>query len=178
MTSNINIRQLLLLLSLIWLGSCKTPAITAKTEDRSIPGTYVGNKDSTNAATLNWREYFKDPALIALIDTALHHNQELNIMMQEIEMSKNEVMARKGEYLPFLNFRGGAGPDRAGKYTWDGFSEDDLRALKSAYKRLFLKKDLNMSIALSSLKATSAASNAHVADLIQFVESSSRGVTR
>jgi NodT family efflux transporter outer membrane factor (OMF) lipoprotein len=76
---------------------------------------------------MNWREYFKDPKLIALIDTALQNNQELNIMMQEIEMGKNEVMVRKGEYLPFLNFRGGAGPDRAGKYTWDGFSEDDLK---------------------------------------------------
>lgn len=127
MTNNLNIRQLLVLLSLIWLGSCKTPAITAKTEDRSTPGNYVGKNDTTNAAAMNWREYFKEQALIALIDTALLHNQELNIMMQEIEMSRNEVMARKGEYLPFLNFRSGAGPERAGKYTWDGFSEDDLK---------------------------------------------------
>ena len=59
-----------------------------------------------------------------------------------------------------------------------GFSEDDIRALKSAYKRLFLKKDQNMSIALSSLKATAAASNPHVVDLIAFVENSPRGVTR
>lgn len=59
-----------------------------------------------------------------------------------------------------------------------GFSEDDLRALKSAYKRLFLKKDINMSVAISSLKATSSASNSHVSSLIKFVESSTRGVTR
>ena len=59
-----------------------------------------------------------------------------------------------------------------------GFSEGDLRDLKSAYKKLFLKKDLNLGIALSSLKATAAASNPHVAKLIEFVESSTRGVTR
>jgi UDP-N-acetylglucosamine acyltransferase len=59
-----------------------------------------------------------------------------------------------------------------------GFSEQDLRALKSAYKQLFLKKDHNMSIAISALKATSAASNPHVASLIHFVETSDRGVTR
>lgn len=59
-----------------------------------------------------------------------------------------------------------------------GFSEDDIRALKSAYKKLFLKKDLNMAMALSSLKASSAASNPHVADLMQFIETSQRGVTR
>jgi UDP-N-acetylglucosamine acyltransferase len=59
-----------------------------------------------------------------------------------------------------------------------GFSEDDIRALKSGYKKLFLKKDLNLATALSSLKATSAASNPHCAHLISFMESSPRGVTR
>lgn len=127
MTRNINAWALLLMFSILWLGACKTPAITAKTENRTTPGSYVGGVDSLNAARVNWREYFQDPFLISLIDTALQHNQELSIMMQEIEMSRNEVMARKGEYLPFLNFRSGAGPDRAGKYTWDGFSEDDLK---------------------------------------------------
>ncbi len=115
------------MLSILWLGSCKTPAITAVSASSNTPNAYMGSTDTLNASNMNWREYFKDPKLIALIDTALQNNQELNIMMQEIEMGKNEVMARKGEYLPFLNFRGGAGPDRAGKYTWDGFSEDDLK---------------------------------------------------
>jgi UDP-N-acetylglucosamine acyltransferase len=59
-----------------------------------------------------------------------------------------------------------------------GFSEEDVRALKSGYKKLFLKKDLNLATALSSLKATSAASNPHCADLISFMETSQRGVTR
>lgn len=59
-----------------------------------------------------------------------------------------------------------------------GFSEHDLRALKSAYKQLFLKKAQNMSLAISALKATSAASNPQVASLIGFIESSERGVTR
>ncbi len=59
-----------------------------------------------------------------------------------------------------------------------GFSEGDLKAIKSAYKKLFLKKDANLSNALSSLKATHVADNPHVAHLIAFVEQSSRGVTR
>lgn len=59
-----------------------------------------------------------------------------------------------------------------------GFSEDDIRDLKSAYKRLFLKKDISLANGVSSLKATAAASNPHVEHLIQFVENSQRGVTR
>jgi UDP-N-acetylglucosamine acyltransferase len=59
-----------------------------------------------------------------------------------------------------------------------GFTEDDLRALRTAYKRLFLKKDANLSLAVSALKAEAAANNPHVKHLIAFVESSQRGITR
>jgi len=59
-----------------------------------------------------------------------------------------------------------------------GFPEDDIKALKSAYKKLFLKKDGNLATALSSLKATHAADTPHVAHLIHFIENSHRGVTR
>ena len=116
-----------LLLGFVWLGSCKIPAITSKQENTATPASYVDGKDSTNSATIKWKSYFKDPYLIALIDTALNNNQELNITMQEIEMSKNEVMARKGEYLPFLRLGAGAAGVKAGKYTWDGVSEESLK---------------------------------------------------
>lgn len=59
-----------------------------------------------------------------------------------------------------------------------GFSEDSIRALKTAYKKLFLKKEANLAIALSSLKATATASDPQVAHLIEFLESSQRGVSR
>ena len=59
-----------------------------------------------------------------------------------------------------------------------GFSEDDIKAIKIAYKKLFLKKDANLANAISSLKATHVADNPQVAHLIAFVEQSERGVTR
>jgi UDP-N-acetylglucosamine acyltransferase len=59
-----------------------------------------------------------------------------------------------------------------------GFAEEDIKALKSAYKKLFLKKDGNLASALSSLKATHAADTPQVAHLIHFIEASERGVTR
>lgn len=59
-----------------------------------------------------------------------------------------------------------------------GFAEDDIRALKSAYKKLFLKKDGNLANSISSLKATHAADTPQVAYLIHFIENSERGVTR
>jgi len=59
-----------------------------------------------------------------------------------------------------------------------GFGEKDIRALKTAYKKLFLNKEINWLTAISSLKADRPASNPHVAHLLAFVESSHRGVTR
>ena len=112
---------------LLFLASCKTPFIAAKIENSTLPPKYLNSVDSLNSASISWRRYFSDPFLEALIDTALYHNQELNITLQEIEMSKNEVNVRKGEYLPFINLGAGLGPDKAGKYTWDGFSEEDLK---------------------------------------------------
>ena len=59
-----------------------------------------------------------------------------------------------------------------------GFAEDDIKALKSAYKKLFLKKDANLATSISSLKATHAADTPQVAYLLDFIENSERGVTR
>lgn len=58
------------------------------------------------------------------------------------------------------------------------FAEEDIRALKTAYKKLFLKKDGNLANSLSSLKAMHEASIPQVAELIHFIEASQRGVTR
>lgn len=120
-------KYILILLLAGWISSCKVPAVTAKLENKTTPASYNQSKDTSNAASIQWRTFFNDPYLIALIDTALKNNQELNIVLHEIEMSRNEIMARKGEYLPFVNIRGGALADRAGKYTWNGFSEEDLK---------------------------------------------------
>ena len=59
-----------------------------------------------------------------------------------------------------------------------GFAEEDIKAVKAAYKKLFLKKDGNLATAISSLKATHAADTPQVAHLIHFIENSERGVIR
>lgn len=127
MTKKTTVNHVLLLLITLWLGACKVPAVISKQENDIVPSVYSYSKDTSNAAAIQWKRFFNDPYLTALIDTALKNNQELNIVLQEIAMTQNEVMARRGEYLPFLHLRGAAVADRAGKYTWDGFSEDDLK---------------------------------------------------
>lgn len=59
-----------------------------------------------------------------------------------------------------------------------GFAEADIKAIKSAYKKLFLRKDGNLTTLMSSLKASHAADTPQVAHLIDFIENSARGMTR
>lgn len=120
-------RSLFLLLCMVWLSSCKIPAISIKEEKNTTPAIYTNSSDTTNLASIQWKSYFKDSNLVALIDTALSNNQELNIALREIEIGKNEIMARKGEYLPFVNVGGAAGIDKSGKFTFNGMSEEDIK---------------------------------------------------
>ncbi|MBN8578679.1 MAG: efflux transporter outer membrane subunit [Cytophagales bacterium] len=111
----------------IALGSCVTPQTVVRTENKTVPATYVGKTDTTNLTSVNWKNYFSDATLVALIDTALSRNQELNITLQEIEIAKNEVRARKGEYLPFVNFGAGAGVEKTPRFTRSGAVEENLQ---------------------------------------------------
>jgi len=103
--------------------SACTPAIIQKSENRNVPASFMNSQDTTNAAHINWKNFFVDPYLEALIDTALMNNQELNIILQEIEISRNEIRERKGEYLPFVHLRAGAGVEKPGRYTHQGATD-------------------------------------------------------
>lgn len=105
------------------VAGCKIPGYINKTENISTPASYIDSKDTTTVADLRWNEYFTDPNLVALIDSALVNNKELNISLLEINVSNNEIMAKTGEYLPFLNVGGIAGVDKVGRYTSTGSSE-------------------------------------------------------
>ena len=61
------------------VSACKTPALVTREVKREVPTSYGNGQDSTKTARLSWREYFADPYLKALIDTAISNNQELNI---------------------------------------------------------------------------------------------------
>ncbi|MBA4850295.1 TolC family protein [Emticicia sp. BO119] len=117
----------LFLILIMGLGSCKVENLPTKTVTNSLPDKYALNGDTTKAENILWRNYFSDNNLTDLIDEALKNNQELNMMLHEIEISRNEIMARKGEYQPFGFLTAGLGADKSSRYTWDGVSEEDAK---------------------------------------------------
>lgn len=122
-TKRVTIKYISIVFVSLTFWACKNLAIVSKTENKSVPASYNNTKDSINSAQLTWKEFFKDAELAKLIDSALKNNQELNIMLQEIQIAKNEVRAKKGAFLPFMNAGIGAGLEKVGRYTSQGASD-------------------------------------------------------
>jgi NodT family efflux transporter outer membrane factor (OMF) lipoprotein len=110
------------LLSLL-VTACNISYQATKKEVIPTPVSYATTTDSNSIAKQKWNEFFKDPLLVQLIDTALKNNQELNIMQREIAVATNEIRSRKGAYLPFVGIGGLAGADKIGRYTSQGASD-------------------------------------------------------
>src|SRR5579864_6617688 len=67
-----------------------------------LPEDFNGATSSENSAQVRIEEFFDDPTLTGLIDQALVGNQELRILNENVQIASNEVLARRGAYLPFF----------------------------------------------------------------------------
>lgn len=120
MVSKIIVKGLQAIFILFVVAGCKTIQGPVKTESKVVPQSFGMTTDSTTSAHIQWKNYFSDPNLLALIDSALKKNQEMNITLQEIEILRNEVRIRKGEYVPFVGLGLTAGVEKEGRYTRHG----------------------------------------------------------
>lgn len=102
------------------IAGCKAPAVISRDEHKIVPVTYNDHSDTTNTAAVPWRSFFRDPALVNLIDTALKNNQELMITLQEIGVARNDIRVRKGALLPMVGAKAGVGVEKVGRYTSQG----------------------------------------------------------
>ena len=101
--------------------------------NKSVPDTYLTPPGTANGKQapsileykelMPWNKLFTDSNLKGLIDTALENNQELNILLQEIDIAENEIMAREGEYLPRVGIGVGAGIEKVGEFTSQGAND-------------------------------------------------------
>ncbi|WP_443945742.1 TolC family protein [Pedobacter sp. AW1-32] len=120
MFKNIGYKASALALMAVAFAACKIPEITQPTQNNAIPGMFSNTADTTNTASLQWKSFFTDSHLQNLIDTALKNNQELMSTLQEIEIARNDIRLRKGDLLPTVGARLGAGIEKVGRYTSQG----------------------------------------------------------
>ncbi|SFW32623.1 efflux transporter, outer membrane factor (OMF) lipoprotein, NodT family [Nitrosovibrio sp. Nv17] len=123
---NKTFRLMVLVVLGLMLQGC-IPKLAVKKEDTRLPDTFEpGVSEAANSADVKWKDFFDDSALLGLLDIAVANNKEINIMMQRISIAQNEIQARRGEYLPFVKFRVGAGGDKIGEFTRQGAIEEHL----------------------------------------------------
>ena len=97
------------------------PAQPAPGLPPSFPEGFPGATSAQNSAQLGIKEFFNDPLLASLIDQALANNRELQILNEEVQIARNEILARQGAFLPFLNTAGtSVGLNKYSRFTLPG----------------------------------------------------------
>ena len=103
------------------------PTKMVREANKNVPEQFENHVlDTTAVATVRWKDFFSDPNLGKLIDSALANNQELNILLQRVNMAQNEIQAKTGEYLPSVNIVAGAEVEKVGEFTRNGSVEHNL----------------------------------------------------
>ncbi|HRG77106.1 MAG TPA: TolC family protein, partial [Leptospiraceae bacterium] len=111
--------------------SCIPSLFQREKEDLKLPDQFINWESSEKAAKLAnqiWKEFFKEPELISLIDVAIENNQELAILEQEINIANNEVLARQGEYLPKLSVKADGGLEKKERFSTENANSPTLFA--------------------------------------------------
>ncbi|MEZ4978988.1 MAG: TolC family protein [Chitinophagales bacterium] len=167
-------RAFLVIVSILVLQACAIFKLPQKEANTKLPSNYEDfQRDTSNTAKLSWQDFFEDPYLLNLIDSALINNKELNITLQKINMANNEILLRKGEYLPFVNGQVAADGEKVGKYTRNGAVEENLAIKDGIENPKFLgnfQLGLSASWELDVWKKLRNAKNAAILEYMASVE--------
>ena len=76
--------------------------------DSLWPSEAGGAQTATAAADLDWRAFFKDPALQGLIDTALANNRDLRVAALNVQAYAAQRQIQRSALFPSVTADGGA----------------------------------------------------------------------
>jgi NodT family efflux transporter outer membrane factor (OMF) lipoprotein len=91
----------------------------------ALPGQFNSNGQApsdSSVAGVEWRQFFKDPVLVALIDTTLKGNYDLQIALKNIQSAQEYVKQAKVGWLPSLNVQATASTSYPSKNSLNGIS--------------------------------------------------------
>ncbi len=74
--------------------------------DNNLFGDEYASADTTSIATVSWREFFTDPHLRDLIDSALVRNTDLRTARLRVEQAEASLSAARLAFLPFVGLNG------------------------------------------------------------------------
>ncbi len=111
------------------LGSCTVGQPVPEPAAPKLPARFAGansaSADTASAGALPWPNFFADPVLVRLLDTAVQYNPDLAQAAQRVALAQTDVLERRGALLPTVEVGARAGVDRYGTYTQNGVGNYD-----------------------------------------------------
>lgn len=110
---------------LIVVSSCKIATPPPLPVAPAMPDTYIGQRDTTSAGNIRWQDFFTDPNLVGLIDTALQNNLDLLTAIQRVEMARARYSVAAGALLPSVSAITSANLGRVNQNMVGNASQDE-----------------------------------------------------
>lgn len=86
-------------LIIVYLPSCKIQRGYQRPEI-PLPAQFTENTDTASIATLEWKQFFTDTTLQALITKGLKYNYDLQVALKNIEIAQEQARQAKALQLP------------------------------------------------------------------------------
>lgn len=109
----------------LFISGCSAKRELPDYEHRNVPAAFNKSMDTTTVASQEWKAFFNDELLVALIDSALLNNTDMQQALHNIEMARATLRMRKSASLPNVDLAVEAGLRRYGFYTMDGIGNYD-----------------------------------------------------
>ena len=133
---------MMILVILLFGAGCAVPKVAELPSSQNIPSSFTQEQgigmdkdstarvletgtDSSGIAREGHATFFRDPYLVAMIDSALQNNPDMFIALQRIEQAKAMVQMSRGALKPAVSGVVSAGVDRFGDYTMNGVGNFD-----------------------------------------------------
>lgn len=122
MKRNIN-KYIAVLVLITTLTACKVSKAVETPKD-ALPENFrnVSSQDTTSIADQSWKEFFTEPSLQKLIDSAIVRNNDLLIAQKNIEAAQWQLTQSKWGNVPKLNFEATATSTRLSDNSLNGLS--------------------------------------------------------
>ncbi len=118
-----------ILLTSLLLAACRTPELAdAKQEAPRLPEQYRHAQEiqqdsaAQSIGSVPWQDFFKNPTLVELIDSAIIYNVDMQLAIKNIEASSLLLKQAKAGYLPEISAQVGISSTNPSNYSMNGLN--------------------------------------------------------